>query len=150
MSNDDMHDPFERLKGAAAPGPRAEAKKRAMAAGMAAFEAAQKKSSPTTQGSSWGQRLTSIITSWKGKSIMDMRLPIGTAAIALLILPLGYQLYSTTSMTPADAVPPRPVIVEQPVGEVAQTEERAKQPVDTAATGIPEPSRASTAVETNR
>ena len=138
MSNDDMHDPFEQLKGAQAPDPRAEAKKRALAAGRAAFEAAKnsetKKSSPTTQGSSWGQRLTSIITSWKGKSIMDMRLPIGTAAIALLVLPLGYQLYSTTSMTPADAVPPRPVIVDQPVAEVDKTEERVEQPVSNTAT----------------
>src|SRR5688500_17916459 len=113
MSNDDMHDPFEQLKGARAPDPRAEAKKRALASGMAAFEAAQKKPSPNTQGNNWGQRLTSIITSWKGKSIMDMRLPIGTAAIALLVLPLGYQLYSTTSMTPADVPVTQEVIVEQ-------------------------------------
>ncbi|WP_299746241.1 VWA domain-containing protein [Devosia sp.] len=33
---------------------------------------------------------------------MDMRLPIGTAAIALLLLPLGYQLYNSTAMSPAD------------------------------------------------
>ncbi|WP_323014153.1 VWA domain-containing protein [Devosia sp.] len=33
---------------------------------------------------------------------MDMRIPIGTAAIALLALPLGYQLYTSTSMTPSD------------------------------------------------
>jgi Ca-activated chloride channel family protein len=129
MSNDEMHDPFEQLKGATAPDPRAEAKKRAIAAGMAAFEAAKnseiKKTSAAPQGSSWGQRLTSIITSWKGKSIMDMRLPIGTAAIALLLLPLGYQLYSTTSMTPADAVPPRPVIVDQP-----PVEQPADQPAE--------------------
>ena len=139
MSNDDMHDdPLNRLKGAT-PDPRAEAKKRALAAGMTAFEAAQKKSSPATQGNAWGQRLTSIITSWKGKSIMDMRLPIGTAAIALLVLPLGYQLYSTTSMTPADAVPSRqvvveqpPVIVEQPPAEVARGE-LADKPASNAA-----------------
>ena len=143
MSNDDMHDPFEQLKGAQAPDPRAEAKKRAMAAGMAAFEVNQKKTAPTTQGNVWGQRLTSIITSLKGKSIMDMRLPIGTAAIALLVLPLGYQLYTTTSMTPADvpvtrpvvidqtpvAVDPLPLTVEQPPVEIARTEERGDQPV---------------------
>ncbi|HWU16756.1 MAG TPA: VWA domain-containing protein [Devosia sp.] len=34
---------------------------------------------------------------------MDMRLPIGTAAIALLVLPLGYQLYTSTSMTPGQS-----------------------------------------------
>ncbi|HTN62157.1 MAG TPA: hypothetical protein VL147_11460, partial [Devosia sp.] len=33
---------------------------------------------------------------------MDMRLPIGTAAVALLLLPLGYQLYTSTAMSPAD------------------------------------------------
>jgi Ca-activated chloride channel family protein len=129
MSNDDMHDPFEQLKGAQAPDPRAEAKKRALASGMAAFEASQKKTAPATQGNHWGQRLTSIITSLKGKSIMDMRLPIGTAAIALLVLPLGYQLYTTTSMTPADAVPPRTVVVDQKPVEIARAEEKAEQPV---------------------
>lgn len=121
--SDDMHDPFEQLKSAATPDPRAEARKRALAAGMAAFEAAQEKSSPATQGSSWGQRLTSIITSLKGKSIMDMRLPLGTAVIALLVLPLGYQLYSTTSMTPADvAVRQQPAA--EPVPAEAAVQER--------------------------
>ena len=43
---------------------------------------------------------------------MDMRLPIGTAAIALLVLPLGYQLYSTTSMTPADVAVRQQAVVE--------------------------------------
>lgn len=113
MSDNDMPDPFDQLRGSSAPDPRAEARKRAMAAGMAAFEANQKKSSPATQGSNWDQRLTSIITSLKGKSIMDMRLPIGTAAIALLVLPLGYQLYSTTSMTPADVPVTRPAVIDQ-------------------------------------
>ena len=136
--SDDMHDPFEKLKGAAAPDPRAEAKKRALAAGMAAFEAAQKKTHVTPQGNNWGQRLTSIITSWKGKSIMDMRLPIGTAAIALLVLPLGYQLYSTTSMTPADVSLQRPTIVAQPPAEVAVTDERSETPA-VAPTVAPQP-----------
>ncbi|WP_332687723.1 vWA domain-containing protein [Devosia sp.] len=126
--SDDMHDPFEQLKGAKAPDPRAEARKRALAAGMAAFEAAQEKSSPATQGSSWGQRLMSIITSWKGKSIMDMRLPIGTAAIALLVLPLGYQLYTTTSMTPADVAITQQVIDKAPI-ELEVQEERPEAPV---------------------
>ncbi len=33
---------------------------------------------------------------------MDTRLSygLGTAAVALLLLPLGYQLYSTTAITP--------------------------------------------------
>jgi Ca-activated chloride channel family protein len=115
MSNDDMNDPFEDLRNTHAPDPRAAARKRAMSAGMAAFEAAQNKSQTAPQGNGWGQRLTSIITSWKGKSIMDMRLPIGTAAIALLILPLGYQLYSTTSMTPAQLPLQRQYEVAPPI-----------------------------------
>lgn len=126
MSNDMHDDPFSQLKGAKAPDPRAEAKRRAMAAGMAAFEAAKveagKKSATAPQGNIWGQRLTSIITSLKGKSIMDMRIPIGTAAFALLILPLGYQLYTTTSMTPTQAVNTQPTHVEPaPVEPVAAT-----------------------------
>lgn len=145
MSDDDMHDdPLNRLGKANAPNPRAEAKQRALAAGRAAFEAAQKKTAAPAQGNDWGQRLTSIISSWKGKSIMDMRLPIGTAAIALLVLPLGYQLYTTTSMTPADLAVQQPVIVQPPVAEVAQ-EERAATPVSNAA-----PTTATKSAEPNR
>ena len=139
--SDDMRDPFDRLKGAAAPAPRDEARKRALASGMAAFAAAQEKSATATKGNRWGQRLTSIITSWKGKSIMDMRLPIGTAAVALLLLPLGYQLYSTTSMTvPTETPVQQPVMVEPPA-EVVATEERAEAPATDAdmAVAAPEP-----------
>jgi Ca-activated chloride channel family protein len=103
--SDDMHDPFTGLSQAKAPAGNAEAKKRALAAAMAAFEAAQtetaNKSAEATKGNRKGSRLSSIITTLKGNWIMDMRLPIGTAAIALLVLPLGYQLYSSTSMTPS-------------------------------------------------
>ena len=140
--SDDMHDPFERLKSAATPAPREEAKKRALAAGMAAFAAAQEKSATATKGNSWGQRLTSIIHSWKGNKIMDMRLPIGTAAVALLLLPLGYQLYSTTSMTvPTQAPVQQPAMVEPPPAEPVLTEERAEVPTaDTDMTvAAPEP-----------
>ncbi|WEK04989.1 MAG: von Willebrand factor type A domain-containing protein [Candidatus Devosia phytovorans] len=110
MSDKNMHDdPLNRLKGAA-PDPRAAAKKRALAAGMAAFEASQKESEVAPKGKSGGSRLTSIIASLKGIKIMDMRIPVGTAAIALLVLPLGYQLYSTTSMTPSQVAVERPQI----------------------------------------
>jgi Ca-activated chloride channel family protein len=140
--SDDMHDPFKRLKSAATPAPREEAKKRALAAGMAAFAAAQEKSATATKGNSWGQRLTSIIHSWKGNKIMDMRLPIGTAAVALLLLPLGYQLYSTTSMTvPTQAPVQQPAMVEPPPAEPVLTEERTEVPTaDTDMTvAAPEP-----------
>ena len=31
---------------------------------------------------------------------MDIRIPLGTAALALLLLPLGWQLYTSTTFTP--------------------------------------------------
>ena len=105
MSFPDDIDPFLSLKSTPAPAPRDEDRARALAAGAAAFAAAQENSKKTempTQGNALGQRLMSIITSFKRISIMDTRIPLGTAAIALLILPLGWQFYSSTSMTPAD------------------------------------------------
>ncbi|SHE88905.1 vWA domain-containing protein [Devosia limi] len=111
--SDDMNDPFKALGQTNVPDARAEAKARARTAGMAAFAAANseqsKKIQSSAQGSQWRRRLMSIVPSLKGNWIMDMRLPIGTAAIALLVLPLGYQLYSSTSMTPAAT----PTAVEQ-------------------------------------
>ncbi|MET3899646.1 Ca-activated chloride channel family protein [Devosia sp. UYZn731] len=107
--SDDMNDGFKSLKDIQAPAASDAAKKRALAASMMAFEAAKtetaKNNATAPQGVRRPSRLSSIITSLKGKSIMDMRLPIGTAAIALLLLPLGYQLYNSTSMSPADRVP---------------------------------------------
>ncbi len=125
MSNDMQNDPLNRLKNVAAPDARSEAKQRAVSAGMAAFEAANTKSATAPKGSSWGRRLTSIITSWKRKTIMDMRLPIGTAAIALLVLPLGYQLYTTTSMTGLPEASTRAVA---PVAEPAPVDEALSPP----------------------
>jgi len=101
MTNDD---PFGKLRDMEVPAPDAEAKQRALEAGMAAFSTAGAKKHTAPKGKSLGERLISIITVFKGHTIMDMRIPIGTAAIALLVLPLGYQLYTSTSMTPADLV----------------------------------------------
>lgn len=107
--SDDMNDGFKSLNDIKVPAPSDAAKKRALAASMMAFEAAKtenaKNNATATQGVRRPSRLSSIITSLKGKSIMDMRLPIGTAAIALLLLPLGYQLYNSTAMSPANRVP---------------------------------------------
>ena len=102
MSDDKNQDILARLRGAEPPPPSAAARQRAIDASQAAFAAQQQKSATPAKGSGWGARLRTIITSLKGISIMDLRLPIGTAAIALLVLPLGYQLYSSTSMTPAE------------------------------------------------
>jgi len=99
------NDPFESLN-ASPPEPRPEARALALAAARAAFEAQQaQKTAPLAKGKSWGSRLTSIFASLQRISIMDMRLPIGTAAIALLVLPLGWQLYSSTALTPAESGP---------------------------------------------
>ncbi len=121
MSFPDDRDPFENLKSGMPPAPRAEARAKALAAARTAFDAAQaeetKKTEDTTKGTGWGQRLMSIITSWRRISIMDARIPLGTAALALLILPLGVQLYTSTALTPTQLAT-RPQIVvpaEEPV-----------------------------------
>lgn len=93
------------------PAPSEAARQRALAAAMLAFDAAEasksKKSAAPAQGSGWGARLRSIVPnrSW----IMDTRitLGLGTAAVALLLLPLGYQLYSSTAITPLEALRPQ-------------------------------------------
>ena len=99
MSFPEDHDPFENLKSGAVPPPRDAARERALAAARAAFEAENKKIETVPKGEAAGGRLMSIINSLKGISIMDLRIPVGTAAIALLVLPLGWQLYSSTALT---------------------------------------------------
>jgi Ca-activated chloride channel family protein len=136
MSFPEDKDPFEVLKSGAVPAPRAAARERALNAAREAFDAEQKKSAQAPKGNAAGGRLMSIINSLKGISIMDMRIPVGTAAIALLVLPLGWQLYNTTSLTPTSQVVPQ---VNQPV-ELAEadaapepvpvTEAREEAPVD--------------------
>lgn len=100
MSHD--NDPFESLK-SNPPAPRAEARARALAAARLAFdaEADSRKAETAPKGKVGGSRLTSIFTSLRRISIMDLRIPIGTAAIAILVLPLGWQLYSSTALPPA-------------------------------------------------
>src|SRR5690606_26574555 len=63
----------------------------------------------------------------KGSWIMDTRvgLGLGTAALALLLLPLGYQLYTSTALTPRLGFEQR-----EPVGPVTPQ----PQPVDEDAT----------------
>lgn len=148
---DHRPDPFETLGQSPVPPPRPAAKDAALAAARAAYaEAETKKTAPAAQGSGRGRRLMSITSIFKGFSIMDMRIPLGTAAVALLILPLGYQLYSTTSMTPADVATraETPVVVAEPAptaeprpAEVAQEVAAQQAPVDAASDALaaPEP-----------
>ena len=136
--SDDMNDGFKSLKDIKAPAPSEAARPRALAAGRMAFESAKtekaKKSADSPQGVRRASRLSSIITSLKGIRIMDMRLPIGTAAIALLLLPLGYQLYNSTAMSPAD----RPLIdtsaTQAPVNAAPKTDDAELAAVDESAT----------------
>ena len=123
MTNDDFDSKLSGLKSARMPAPREAARRRAVDAAMLAFDQAQaadtNKSSTAPQGAGFWSRLRSIVPqrSW----IMDTRitLGLGTAAVALLLLPLGYQLYTSTAITPI-GVPP----VSQPVEPVPVTEAR--------------------------
>ncbi|MGV3575403.1 MAG: vWA domain-containing protein [Devosia sp.] len=115
---DHRPDPFDTLGQSPVPKPRASAKAAALAAARAAYEEAEaKKNATSTQGSNRGRRHMSIKEILKGLSIMDIRIPLGTTAVALLLLPLGYQLYSTTAMTSVPA-PPRPQIATPAVEPV--------------------------------
>ena len=79
------------------------ARRRALEAAMSAFDDEQaRKFSTPAQGTTWADRLRSIVHPRRGNWTMDTRFGfgIGTAAIALLMLPLGYQLYTTTALTP--------------------------------------------------
>jgi Ca-activated chloride channel family protein len=110
-------DEFNALKTIETPKPSDGARRRAIDAAMLAFDEAQQKSAQPTQGENWSARLRSIFHALKGNWIMDTRITIGlgTAAVALLLLPLGYQLYTSTAITPVDferRQPVGPVTVE--------------------------------------
>ncbi len=146
MSTGHPDDPLRQLAGSEPPPPRPDARAAALAAARAAFEAEQaKKSAPATKGAGRRRRLTSIVSSFRGISIMDMRIPVGTAAIALLVLPLGWQLYSSTALSPAEGVvAPQPVREEvaqapaQPQPSPAKVQPRAPEPAADAATSTAE------------
>jgi len=124
MSDDD----FNSLNAIQPPEPSPEAKRRAIGASLMAFDAAEearkKESAIPPQGLSWRERLKSIVPHLKGNWIMDARLSIGTAALVLVLLPLGYQLYSTTALTQ-----PHPVDIKTP--PVVTTTPPVLQPVTT-------------------
>lgn len=106
---DPNDDKLHRLAEGQFPAPSEGARRRALEAAMLAYDAAeagaQKESAVSPQGRGWRPRLRSIVPSrsW----IMDTRITmgLGTAAVALLLLPLGYQLYSSTAFTPMPTGP---------------------------------------------
>ncbi|MFC0012965.1 vWA domain-containing protein [Devosia nitrariae] len=145
------NEPFAALGKLDVPAPDAGAKARALAAGTAAFEVAReeqaKKMQRAAKGKSWRERLKSIVPTFQGNWIMDMRLPVATAAMALLLLPLGYQLLTTTSMTPT-TIPQQAAAPTAP--EPVETREEALADADTAEMPVSAPAmtanRAKTAV----
>ncbi|MHB1109104.1 MAG: VWA domain-containing protein, partial [Devosia sp.] len=80
------------LKNPRTPAPSDLGRKRALEASLLAFDEAQKKSAGATQGKGWGARLRSIVPTFTRTWTMDTRIAfgLGTAAVALLLLPLGY------------------------------------------------------------
>jgi Ca-activated chloride channel family protein len=102
MSNQD--DKFDMLRQTSTPAPSEAARRRALDAALLAFDAEQEDAAKAAKGNPTISRLRSIFLDWKGKWTMDTRLTygLGTAAIALLLLPLGYQLYSSTAITPLE------------------------------------------------
>lgn len=97
MDDDKMTDAtLSTLKQLRTSAPSAEAKKLALNAAMIAFDAAQvRKPEPIKTG--WLNR-------WKIGA--GLGVPLGTAVAALVLLPLGTQMYTATSRH-ADGVPPR-------------------------------------------
>jgi len=129
MSNQMSDDKLNALKNLRTPTPSDAGRQRALDAAILAFDAEQKKNSGATQGKGWGARLRSIVPIFTRTWTMDTRITfgLGTAAVALLLLPLGYQLYTSTAITPLprtvetlDGVEP-PVV--EPVKPVAQPAE---------------------------
>lgn len=101
MSND-QKDTLRRLKEIAVTTPANKARDGALNAAMQAFDAVEttqsQENSEPVQGNDWLRRLTSIFSFeriWK----MDIRIPVGAAAVGLLLFPLALQLNSTTGLT---------------------------------------------------
>jgi Ca-activated chloride channel family protein len=102
MDDDKMtDDTLSSLKLLRTSAPSAEARKLALNAAMLAFDAAQPKKAAAKSG--W-------LTRWKVGA--GFGVPLGTAVAALVLLPLGTQLYTATSRH-TDAVPPKAIASNQ-------------------------------------
>ncbi len=117
MTDDKLHS----LKDIRTPEPSAEARNAALELAMVAFDAeAAKESAPAPKGRTFAERLRSIVDPKRGTWTMNTRLTygLGTAAIALLILPLGYQLLNSTALTQPGIVLTRERVETPPVEPV--------------------------------
>ncbi|HHY50384.1 MAG TPA: VWA domain-containing protein [Alphaproteobacteria bacterium] len=126
--NDDR---LKALRRIATPAPSDAARRRALEAALLAYDEVQPKASQPTQGANWNERLRSIFH--RGNWIMDTRISIGlgTAAIALLLLPLGYQLYLSTAMTPVTVDPVSVTTAPSANPPTAPAEQRTEAVSDT-------------------
>ncbi|MGJ8527185.1 vWA domain-containing protein [Maritalea sp.] len=90
---------LEHLKSVETPPSSSDAKRRAMALAMEAFDETEN-NSESFQGTSWPTRLMSIFSPLRRINLMDMRIPVTAAITALLVVPLSWQLMNNTSFTP--------------------------------------------------
>ena len=119
MSAPTPDDKLKALAGLAMRAPSDAARQRALDMAMLAYDAAQKSGSVPAKGVEGAGRLRSMFDWLKGTWTMDTRLSygFGTAAVALLLLPIGYQLYTSTAFSPLTTQPeivasPQPSPVE--------------------------------------
>jgi Ca-activated chloride channel family protein len=106
-------DKFEKLKNIDAPMPSKNRRAASIEAAMLAFDTQEQtttqnsekeKNKNNFQGNIWQQRLTSIFNkqrrTWNMTNnwIMDKKIPLGFAAVALIAFPLAWQLTSTTPL----------------------------------------------------
>jgi Ca-activated chloride channel family protein len=132
MSHDDTESKLEALRALSTPTPSEAARARALEASTAAFAAkmqtAKADATAPSQGDGLVRRLMSMMPRLKGHWTMDMRLPLGTAAAALLLFPLGMQLYNSTALTPAPTIPVRDSVVEPAPIDAERPVARAEAP----------------------
>ena len=121
MDDDKMtDDTLSTLKMLRASAPSAEAKKLALNAAMLAFDAAQPKKTAAATKTGWRNR-------WALGA--GLGVPLGTAVAALVLLPLGTQLYTATS-NHMDGVPPKTVATDDVLKKelaIAAADKPAKQ-----------------------
>jgi Ca-activated chloride channel family protein len=137
MSAPNPDDKLKALRGLKTPAPSEAARQRALDMAMLAYDEAQQASSVPAKGVQRSGRLRSMFDWLKGAWTMDTRLSygFGTAAVALLLLPIGYQLYNSTAFSP---VAMRPEIVASPApapAELGRAAAPAQQTVTVTANG---------------
>ncbi|MGV3651183.1 MAG: hypothetical protein ACO1OK_07135, partial [Devosia sp.] len=127
MSTDNIDEKLALLKRRDIPAPDAATRRAAINAAMTAFDRAEAdKARKAAQGAGLIGRLKSILPDFARNWTMDTRTAFGlsTAAVALVMLPLGWQLYSTTALQPE--LPAAPAI------EIAARPEAVQAPVEMA------------------